>query len=39
VAGDCVTAEDPGRTIPLQAGNDSAVALAFAAPGVRVAIG
>jgi hypothetical protein len=38
-AGDCVTAEDPARTIPLQAGNDSAVALALAAPGVRVSIG
>lgn len=38
-AGDCVTAEDPLRTIPLQAGNDSAVALALAAPGVHVSIG
>ncbi len=38
-AGDCALPDDPARTIPLQAGNDSAVALALAAPGVRVAIG
>lgn len=38
-AGEFAAADNPARTIPLQAGNDSAVALALAAPGVRVAIG
>lgn len=38
-AGDCALPDDPARTIPLQAGNDSAVALALAAPAVHVAIG
>jgi hypothetical protein len=38
-AGDCALTDEPARTIPLQAGNDSAVALALAAPGIEVAIG
>jgi len=32
-------AAEPSRTLPLQAGNDSALALAFAAPDVRVVLG
>lgn len=38
-AGDCAVPDDPARTLPLQAGNDSAIALALAAPGVRIVIG
>jgi len=38
-AGDCALTDDPARTIPLQAGNDSAVAIALGAPGIQVAIG
>ncbi len=39
LAGDFLLPEDPALTLPLQAGNDSAVALAFASPGVRIVIG
>jgi hypothetical protein len=38
-AGDCALVEKPSRTLTLQAGNDSAVALALAAPGATIAIG
>ncbi|MFI5179814.1 MAG: hypothetical protein ACHQPI_00275 [Thermoanaerobaculia bacterium] len=38
-AGDCAVPEEPARTLRLQAGNDSAVALALGAPGVRIVIG
>lgn len=38
-AGDCVLPDDPARTLPIQAGNDSAIALALAAPGVTITIG
>ncbi|HUM01968.1 MAG TPA: hypothetical protein VL084_06760 [Thermoanaerobaculia bacterium] len=38
-AGGWLVAADPSRTLPVQAGNDSALALAFAAPDVRVVLG
>jgi NADPH:quinone reductase-like Zn-dependent oxidoreductase len=38
-AGGWLVAEDPSRALPVQAGNDSALALAFAAPDVRVVLG
>jgi hypothetical protein len=38
-AGGWLVATDPSRTLPLQAGNDSALALVLAAPDVRVVLG
>lgn len=38
-AGEWLISAEPSRTLPLQAGNDSALALALAAPDVRVALG
>lgn len=38
-AGRWLVTPDPSRTLPLQAGNDSAIALALAAPDVRIVLG
>jgi hypothetical protein len=38
-AGEWWVVPEPARTLPLQAGNDSAVAVAFGAPDIRVALG